>query len=684
MASEGNVFVAKHTSAPSTLLEYVEYLEDPTGEMTLEGVISSSNQFKPINTQSRGFGYSHSTFWLRFTINFQQFRDQQWFLLQDYEHNKTMDLYVPIDSTKKYQRLANGEGIATSERQFTVRNELFAIPVPSSPTATYYLRITPTIGTYVTADLYFSNQRNTIEHVQSQNLVFGMFYGALIILFLYNLSLWISTKDRGYLLYLYYLGPFIVTFYYINGFAVLVHGTSSWLSNLSRIAVFASLHGMVLFARYFLALKEHAPRLDLALRFCSWLLVTCMVLFGFIIHIEWAYLTSALLILPIFSIVLVAAYYRLFQGYAPARLYCFGWTFLVVNLFIYAFQVIGLISSNAFTNYGLQIGAVIEALCFSIALSDRIKIVQAENDRVKKEKAQLIADKHLYDVAMLEKERKIIENRYDLQTVELRESFEQLALHKENIERINQERHLLINSINSKIEQERRKIASDLHDSLNTVILSIIGQSRRIKDILQKHDSPSSYTSIIASADHMEENANSLYSICKNLMVRLRPEVLEEFGLGVSLQSFVIEQNKIHSSCSFHAHVPDDFPMFNDEFNIVPFRIAQESISNVIQHSKANYCLLRLTFEKCESGINMTLTIADNGVGFNIEAVNSSIGLVGMRERAQSVNGNLNIISKPQHGTVVTFSCMVNSKSSDETIEPCSRENLTAIQSMKQ
>lgn len=650
------IFVAPKTlGQPISIVDHVTFLEDKDGSLSLNEAISRAEQFRPVNQQSRGFGYTHSTFWLRFTIDFTNYHESSWFLIQDYEHNHSTELYTPIQAPNAFQKL--------SDHQFVVRNELFPIHKPTfNGPATYYVRVTPTIGTNVNVFFYFATLRNTIEQVQNQSLAFGLFFGSLGILFLYNFFLLFATGNRGYLLYLYYLGPFIITFYFINGYAVIVHGPSSELSNISRIAVFASLHGMVLFARYFLALKHFAPKLDSALHVCSWVLVTCLVLFGFVIHIEWAYLTAALLILPIFTIVLAAAYYRLLQGYGPAKIYCFGWTFLVVSMFVYAAQVVGLISANAFTNYGLQIGAVVEALCFSIALAARIRTVESEINMVKKEKQKLIDEKYQYDMSLLENQRKSIEAQYNAQTDKLQITIDELARHKVIIEKSNLERKLLIDSINSKIERERRRIAYDLHDSLNTVIVTLIGQARSIRQYFVPSETASAIKEALLTAASIEKNSSYLYSTTRNLMIKLWPEVLDEFGLGVSLQSLVIEQNKLHQQCAFHANIADNFPMFNDEFNIVTYRIAQEAISNVIQHSQATYCLVQLSFEQHAYSVNVSLKITDNGIGFNLEESTSSVGLVGIRERAQSVNGNIQILARPNFGTIVTFSCSVSLK----------------------
>lgn len=655
-AHAASVFVApKSVDLPISIVENATYLEDKDGNLSINQVIGKQAQFKPINLQARGFGYTHSTFWVRFTIDFAHYVEPNWFLVQDYEHNHSTELFYPVDSPNRFEKL--------NHHQFTIRNELFPIPKPRfSEPATYYVRITPTIGTNVNTFFYIATQRSALEQVQNQSLAFGMFFGSLGILFLYNFFLWVTTRNRGYLIYLYYLGPFIFTFYFINGYAVLVHGSSAVLSNLSRITVFASLHGMVMFARYFLALKEFAPKLDIALRVCSWILVSCLVLFGFIIHIEWAYLTSALLILPIFSLVLVAAYIRLFQGYGPAKVYCFGWTFLVVSMFMYAAQVMGMIPATAFTNYGLQIGAVVEALCFSIALAARIRSVECEIDRVKKEKQKLIAEKYQYDMTLLENQRRKIEQQYNEQTDKLHQTIDELARHKINIEKSNLERKRLIDSINAKIESERRRIAYDLHDSLNTVIVALIGQARSIRQLFVQHEKETAIKEVLHTASSIEKNSTYLYSITRNLMIKLRPEVLDEFGLGVSLQSLVIEQSKLHQQCAFHSNIADNFPMFNEEFNIVIYRIAQEAISNVIKHSHATYCLVQLNFKQMENTVDITLTIADNGIGFDLAESTSSVGLVGIRERAQSVNGRIQILARPQFGTIVTFSCSVATK----------------------
>lgn len=199
------------------------------------------------------------------------------------------------------------------------------------------------------------------------------------------------------------------------------------------------------------------------------------------------------------------------------------------------------------------------------------------------------------------------------------------------------------------IEDERRRIGRELHDETSQ---SLAAALLNIDSALRNVDGCS------AEARGQVTNARALIGHClaqvKLLLYDLRPSVLDDFGLAPALRWHV----------QSHLQVPGLEPVVDVEdaerrlppaVETALFRIAQESLANVVKHARASRVLLRF---EAKPGY-ATLLVADNGVGFDLTAVPQGarerygVGLMSMRERAAALGGTINIESALGKGTRV-------------------------------
>src|SRR5450830_32926 len=218
-----------------------------------------------------------------------------------------------------------------------------------------------------------------------------------------------------------------------------------------------------------------------------------------------------------------------------------------------------------------------------------------------------------------------------------------LVQQKQIIEDSHLENKLLIKRSNEAIENERRTIAFDLHDTLNTLVLSIIGHARQAKTELQRFNNHDLVMTTDVHLDEVKDSAGKLYSLSRDLVSNLRPEVLDEFGLGEALKDLTLKQQKADNTCNYTYYCTPNFPILNYEFNIVVYRIVQESLSNVQKHAKATCCEVELVYSTQNSDKRIEVSITDDGVGFAPVLPKGRTGIVGMRQRAEAINGHLDI-----------------------------------------
>lgn len=191
-------------------------------------------------------------------------------------------------------------------------------------------------------------------------------------------------------------------------------------------------------------------------------------------------------------------------------------------------------------------------------------------------------------------------------------------------------------------EQERKRIASDLHDGLaqNLVMLKMGIRNFNMPD--QAQQEKLNYYS--AELDTMIEETRR---ISHNMM----PGVLVDLGLLKALKSLVADLNTNHPALQTTLSVSEPFIKLPPEVEIQLYRIIQELLNNVIRHSGADSCEIHLTSDS--EGIRIGLK--DNGKGFEKKHAKTGIGLQNIGSRVNSLNGTFTIDSAPGKGTSVSI-----------------------------
>src|SRR3954467_6720336 len=189
-------------------------------------------------------------------------------------------------------------------------------------------------------------------------------------------------------------------------------------------------------------------------------------------------------------------------------------------------------------------------------------------------------------------------------------------------------------------EEERARIAQDLHDEVNQALTAIL-----LRLQAAALDVPPGLRSELKEIQTLATQAmEELLTLARTL----RPTALDDHGLVPALASQVSnfgERTGIKSS--FHRH--GEPPELSDEEQLVLYRVAQESLSNVVQHSGASAVRVELS-----SVGRTTLRVRDDGCGFTpVKGSGGRLGVSGMRERALLVGGRLNVFSAPGEGTTI-------------------------------
>lgn len=193
-------------------------------------------------------------------------------------------------------------------------------------------------------------------------------------------------------------------------------------------------------------------------------------------------------------------------------------------------------------------------------------------------------------------------------------------------------------------EEERQRLAQELHDELGQSLTAI--KVMAVSATCAKVDVKQVTRSIIDICDH-------LTAVVRSMMHQLHPLILTELGLKAALEDMVHHWSKIDPALSLSIHCADRVDHLEKKLSIQIFRVIQECLTNIIRHADAQQVSIDLDIAG-KQGEMLQLQITDDGRGCNLEQINSGFGLLGMQERIKSLNGEFSVRSRPLQGMSVT------------------------------
>lgn len=218
----------------------------------------------------------------------------------------------------------------------------------------------------------------------------------------------------------------------------------------------------------------------------------------------------------------------------------------------------------------------------------------------------------------------------------LREAFNAM------LDRLEAERASAASAVLRAQEEERARIARDLHDEVNQALTAIL-----LRLQASAGDAPPELAAELAETRALAQQA---MSELLRLARELRPTALDDHGLVPALRSQVTEFGR-RPGITAHLEVEDDLPDLSADEQLVVYRIAQESLSNVARHAGAS--TVTVSLGRADDGRHVRLRVADDGVGLQSPSPTpgTGLGLAGMRERALLAGGRLDVRCGGRDGT---------------------------------
>lgn len=368
------------------LAEHVAVLEDPQAQWSIDDIRSPSmaRQFKPWAGEGDiNLGFSSSAWWVKVTLQGPSRDTVAGVLELPFFLLNTVDFYAPGQAP-----VHTGSDLPLNSRPFL--HSMFAFPVQLGPQPSdFYLRVQSNNSASV--PLRWWAQRAFTHHTQNVLLLQSLYFGALLALLTYNLFLFISLRDRRFLLYTLFIGCGGLGMVAGNGLGQMFLWPGQARFDTLAQTLFLSMAGGfgLLFGCEFLQAGRHTPRLARLINLCAAGFMTTAVL---TLSTLWSVIslnvTAQLVMWNALSgsmLVMLTSMQIVRLGQKGALMFLLAWIVLWAGVLIAVFRSFEILPTNTFTAYAVQIATALEMVLLAFALADIVRQERQEREAAQQE-----------------------------------------------------------------------------------------------------------------------------------------------------------------------------------------------------------------------------------------------------------------------------------------------------------
>jgi signal transduction histidine kinase len=393
-------------------------------------------------------------------------------------------------------------------REFIHQNYLFNLEIAPFKEQAYLLKIKG--WEQISLSIEIGKEQKIYEAIFIQDLIFGIYFGVIIALVLYNLFIFISVRDSSYLYYILFVLFVALTQATINGYSFRFLWPNMPEFGNSSLIIFPAIAGIATckFIERFLNTKKHTPYLGkgLIVIVIAYIISSTSNLLGFnSLSFKLTDLNAVILSLYALIIAITVS----LKGYRPAKFFLLAWTTFLTGVILFVLKNSGVLPSNNFTLYTMPIGSALETTLLSFALADRINIYKKERLDALEVNERLIKEQNI-----------ILEQKVKERTAELNKAIEDLK----------QAQSQLVESEKmASLGQLTAGIAHEINNPINFVSSNVFPLKQDIDDlksILNK------YAEITESAD-LKSKLNEINQLKEELDYEVLLEELDTIIHGI-------------------------------------------------------------------------------------------------------------------------------------------------------
>jgi two-component system NtrC family sensor kinase len=401
--------------------------KDTSNALNIETALTETG-FQKATTVVPNLGVSNSTYWLKFPV-INSTGDDDVMLQLLLPTIDFVDFYL-LNSKKQIILVdTTGDRRSYSSRKFD--NPIYSFQMKMQPNEVYEIYLKMSGGEQLQAPLILGSLESFIPEFESSFLIFGLYIGVISVMFVYNLFLYVSTRDKSYLYYIIYIFIISLTQANFQGFAFkYLWPNNEWLSTYA-VYILSSLAALtaIEFMKQFLHTNYYVPKMHKILKiFYIPYIIAIIAAFSGYLNFGYQTIQGTAIIAAIYMLIVAFRVYA--KGYNPAKFFLLAWSVFLVGVCTFVLKDYNLLPYNTFTYNMMPFGSALEVTLLSFALADKINTFkkekeasQAEALRVITENERLVREQNV----VLEIKVKERTERLELALTDLKEAQSQLV-----------------------------------------------------------------------------------------------------------------------------------------------------------------------------------------------------------------------------------------------------------------
>ena len=653
----------------------VSYYPDFTHRLTLNEVTAFpvADKFVTSSEPVLNFGLSTATYWLRFRIKNSKPEADPWLVELGYPLLDSVSFYQPL-AGGGWRETVSGELVGVRKLPVPYKHFLFPILAPDTAVHTYYLRI----GTESSArfPLFVRRSATLLNEISVEEIVFGIFYGAMLVMILYNLFLFFALRERSYLFYCAFIFLNTCVQATFNGHVQLADIAVSYANTWLLLSMFGAALFGVLFTVTFLRTKRFLPILH---RILVGAAAVTGVLWGlsFVLSYHASAIAASLLFLTIPFAIWLSGFVAWRRGNPSARYFLMAWTLYLTSVTLISLRTLGLISGSMPLELAMQLGSVLDAVLLSLALADRIN--EFRKERIKNQKQALKAARekekfvqkqnHLLEERVIERTEEISAQNEELQVQQevIAELNEQLVTQNEDLEQQVARRTRALDQSNRQLASQNNRLeqfASITSHNLRGPIANILG----LGNVFERENLNELNRQCL---DHLQRATLNLDTVIRDLNQILTysngPQPSSQSVLFEEILQAVLEKLSMIMTAE-EVQITSDFSEADQVAAIGSYveSIFFHLLSNAIKFRSPNVApMIRITSQRTEK--HVVVSIGDNGLGMDTERYKDKmftlyqrfhthcegrgLGLYLVKTQMEALGGTIEVASTVGQGT---------------------------------
>lgn len=407
----------------------LEFVEDKNRSLTFEKIVDPAFQArfnKDLNFVPQDYN-TNSAYWVKLKIVIPE--NDRGYLLEFFDQTiDSLDVFIKHERNSEFTHYKVGDMLPFRDKPIAHKN--YEIRLVQDGNYLVYFRVVS--HEYADIRVAIRSFGWFVAYALAEYYLYGIFYGMILIISLYNLLIYSAIREIKYLYYTFYIlcvGLFALSVDGI-GYQYLWRNSPLWNQIAHGVGLFAIIFWAILFSKKFLNLKVLAPRVNKVLNVVFALRIGIFLYSLFFAQYLFQFRNIEMVPLVLIFIGSINVFKR---GYKPARFFIVAFGFLFLGFILKALLMLSLIPFSTITYYSLHICFVFEMLFLSFALSDRVRILKANRDRAHK---RIIAQ-HEENAKLKDKVNAELESMVAQRTHELQEKNQMLSIQKQEISEIN-------------------------------------------------------------------------------------------------------------------------------------------------------------------------------------------------------------------------------------------------------